>query len=773
MTSKPAMNPKPAMNLDAIRVRGARVHNLKGVDVDIPHQCWVTFTGVSGSGKSSLVFDTVHTEAQRQLVETFSTFARQRLPQLSRPDVDEIDNLTTSIVIDQKPLGRNLRSTVGTATEVYTYLRLLFARCGDTPGIPSFFLGFNNPAGMCPRCDGLGRIIEVDIDLLLDRTRSIRDGAITHPDWKVGAWQWRELVALGLIDVDSPVGELSAEQLEWLLFSPPVPVQTKHGAGVYMKNWRGVAARLAEANADREDGDGPRQGTAYRRYLVPHVCPDCHGVRLNERALAVRLAGVGIGDVLSLDLEQVDAWLAGITGPLANPLVAKMRSVLGHLITIGVGYLTLNRPVATLSGGESQRVKLSRQLDCDLARMTYVLDEPSIGLHPRDTGRLVELLRGLRDRGNTVLVVEHDPDLITAADHVIEIGPGPGRNGGRLVFTGPSEEFATADTPIAAAMREHHGLGQRTPRPWQAAWQIRGAGANNLRDVDVDIPQGVLVAVTGVAGSGKSSLIHEVFLAEYPDAIVVDQSPIGRTSRSNPATYVGVFDRIRALFAKVTGSPAGLFSFNSKGACPDCSGAGSISVEMSFLDQVTIPCESCDGRRYTADVLDLKVRGKSIADVLDLTATEAVEFFAKDRAIRRILDVLCQVGLDYLTLGQSQSSLSGGEVQRLKLALELSRTGSTYVLDEPTTGLSIADTARLVSIVDRLVDNGNSVIVIEHNMQVVAAADWIIDLGPEGGRRGGAVVAAGTITDLLEAPTHTGDALRRLVGSGRSPAPRP
>ncbi|MBT8225837.1 MAG: excinuclease ABC subunit UvrA [Dactylosporangium sp.] len=759
---------------DAIRVRGARVHNLRGVDVDIPHQRWVTFTGVSGSGKSSLVFDTVHTEAQRQLVETFSAFARQRLPQLSRPEVDAIDNLTTSIVIDQKPLGRNLRSTVGTATEVHTYLRLLFARCGDTPGIPSFYLGFNNPAGMCPRCEGVGRIIEVDLDLLLDRSRSIRDGAITHPDWKPGSWQWRELVALDTIDVDSPVRDLPAQQVEWLLFSPPVPIERKHGAGTYQKTWRGIASKLAAANADRDNGDGDGRGAAYQRYLVPRTCQDCSGLRLNERALAVRLAGLGLGDVLTLELDQLDAWLAGLEGTLAAPLVHKMRRVLGHLITIGVGYLTLNRPVSTLSGGESQRVKLARQLDCDLTRMTYVLDEPSIGLHPRDTQRLIELLRGLRDRGNTVLVVEHDPDCITAADHVIEIGPGPGRLGGRLVFDGPTEDFPEAGTPIATAMREHHGLPQRTPRPWSEAWEIRDATANNLKNVDVDIPRGIMVAVTGVAGSGKSSLIHDVFLREHPDAIVVDQSPVGRTSRSNPATYIGAFDRIRALFAKATGSPAGRFSFNSKGACPDCSGAGSVAVDMNFLDQVTIPCEACEGRRYTAEVLDLTLRGKSIADVLDFTATEAVEFFAADRPLKRILDVLCQVGLDYLTLGQAQSSLSGGEVQRLKLALELSRTGSTYVLDEPTTGLSMVDTARLVSIIDRLVGNGNSVIVIEHNMQVVAAADWVIDLGPDGGRDGGSIVAAGTIAELLDAPTHTGQALRQLAQFGQpGPEHRP
>jgi excinuclease UvrABC ATPase subunit len=751
---------------DVIRVRGARVHNLRDVDIDVPHRLWVTFTGVSGSGKSSLVFDTIHTEAQRQLVETFSSFARQRLPKLSRPDVDSIENLTTSMVIDSRPMGRSLRSTVGTATELHTYLRLLFSRCGDTPGIPSFYLGFNNPAGMCPGCEGTGRVLKIDTDLLLDRSKSLREGAITHPDWKVGSWQWRELVALDLMDVDTPVGDLPADQLDVLLNSPPIPVVSSHGAGTYTKKWRGVARKLAEANAEKDDADGDGRGSAYQRYLVPSPCPDCDGLRLNERALAVRCAGIGMAEALTMELTDLDGWLSGVDHPLAAGMVTKMRRVLGHLVTIGVGYLHLNRSVASLSGGESQRVKLARQLDCDLTHLTYVLDEPSIGLHPRDTERLIGLLRALRDRGNTVLVVEHDPGLITAGDRVVEIGPGPGALGGTVVYDGSSASFPASDTPVARAIR---AVGQepgrsRAPRPWRTAWKVRGATANNLRGVDVDIPQDVLVAVTGVAGSGKSSLVHDVFRRGHPEVILVDQAPIGRTSRSTPTTYVGAFDRIRALFAKENGTEPGLFSFNSAGACPDCSGAGVTAVEMSFLDEVSVPCETCEGRRYTPDVLEHTLRGRSITDVLAMTAAEAVEFFADDRSLRRRLGLLCEVGLDYLTLGQPQSTLSGGEAQRLKLALHLSRSGSVYVLDEPTTGLSVGDVARLLAILDRLVENGNSVIVIEHNLQVVAAADWIIDLGPEGGREGGRVVAEGTLGDLLLRDTHTADALRRHCG---------
>jgi excinuclease ABC A subunit len=757
----------------AIAVRGARTHNLRSIDLDIPHGRLVAFTGVSGSGKSSLVIDTVHTEAQRQLIETFSSFARQRLPKLSRPDVDSLENLTTSILIDQKPMGRNLRSTVGTATELHTYLRLLFARCGSRPDLPSFHLGFNNPQGACPRCAGVGRIVAADLDLLLDRDLSLRDGAVRHPDWKVGGWNWREVLVLGMFEPDVPLRNWDEASLDLLLHAEAVPVTRPHGAGAYTKTWRGIARRLEVAGAELDDGDDSPVTLARSRYLVSRTCPACAGMRLKPESLAVEVAGLRFGDALVMELSDLDAWLAGLPSALepgrraiAAPLVAKLRRLLGHLVRIGVGYLHVNRPVATLSGGEAQRVKTARQLDCDLTGLTYVLDEPSAGLHAQDVERLVDTLEQLRDRRNTVLVVEHDPAVIERADHVVEIGPGPGRLGGILVFSGPASDYLATGTGDAAGTTSPAPLRGRcnpAPRPWTRSWAIRGATANNLRGVDVDVPQGVLVVITGVAGSGKSTLVKQELLPACPDAIVVDQAPIGRTSRSTPVSYIGGFDRLRALFARATGAPASLFTFNSAGACAACKGAGLLRVEMSFLDEVDIPCEDCGGKRFREEVLRHRLRGHSIADVLDLTVVEAIELLGDDRVLRRRLDLLQTVGLGYLALGQPQSSLSGGEAQRLKIAVQLGNRGGLYVLDEPTTGLAASDVDVILGVLARLVDDGNSVIVVEHNLDVIAAADWIIDLGPGGGRHGGWVTATGTPAQVAETDTPTG---RALAGHG-------
>ncbi len=729
---------------EAIRIVNARVHNLKNVSLDIPRDRIVVFTGVSGSGKSSLVFDTLHTEAQRQLIETFSSFARRRLPKLSRPDVDAIHHLSTSIVIDQKPMGRTLRSTVGTATEVYTYMRMLYSRCGDTPGLASFHFSFNHPEGMCQACRGLGHRIVADTTLLLDRSKTLREGAITHPDYKVGGWNWRELVGVDLFPNDVPVGEFPPDQIERLLHADAIPIVKPHGAGTYAKTWTGVARRIEKgyvANAD-DELSGTRRD-AYQRYLSTGPCTECGGHRLNERARAARVAGVGIADTVGWELRDLDRWLAGVPGDVAAPLVRKMRGILGHLIGIGVGYLSLARSVATLSGGESQRVKMARQLDCDLTGLIYVLDEPSIGLHARDLAPLLDMLRRLRDAGNSVLVVEHDPEVIRAGDFVVDIGPGAGLAGGHVCFAGSQEDFRHSEAKTAVMMRAAASASRPARRAWSRAWPIRDARARNLQALDVDIPQQVFVCITGVAGSGKSTLVHEVFLGQCPGAVVVDQSPVGRSSRANPATYLGVFDDIRRLFSRETGAPASLFSFNSDGACPTCRGQGSIAVEMNFLDDVRIECGDCRGQRFRDDVLALRWKGLNIHDVLCLTAEDAAGRFRTGR-LRGPLAVLCDVGLGYLTLGQPLSTLSGGESQRLKLALELGKTGRTYVLDEPTTGLHLADTDRLMAIVDRLVDAGNSVVVIEHNLDVIGRADWVIDLGPEGGSRGGRLMAAGT-----------------------------
>ena len=757
---------REASSHDFVRVRGARANNLKNVSLDVPRDRLVVFTGVSGSGKSSLVFDTLHTEAQRQLVETFSAFARRRLPKLLRPDVDAIENLSTSIVIDQHRLGRTLRSTVGTVTEVYTYLRMLFSRCGDTPGIPSFFFSFNHPDGMCPHCSGLGKQIRIDRGLLIDPERSLRDGAITHPDWKVGGWNWRELTALDLFDLDKPVGRFTPDELDRLLYAQNVPIERVHGGGTYAKVWQGVARRLERAIADKAEDQLPEaKRDAYQRYFSYGECAGCGGLRLNQRALDVRVDGVGLGDAVQMELTAVDAWLRTIDDPVAEPLVTKMRAILSHLIEIGAGYLALNRAVATLSGGESQRLKMARQLDCDLTALIYILDEPSIGLHPRDIDRLIGLLRSLRDKGNSVLVVEHDPAVIAAADYVIELGPVAGAGGGNVCFEGPIGSFLASRSMTAAMMRSKQRTENRPRRRWSDVWQVRGGRANNLQHIDVDIPKKVLVAVTGVAGSGKSSLINEVFLPQHSDAIVVDQTSIGQSSRSNPATYLGLFDHIRGIFAEATGERAALFSFNSEGACPTCKGKGYMAIEMSFLDDVKQECPGCQGRRYTDDVLQLTWKDLSIHDVLSLTAAEAAEVF-EQVPIRAQLKVLSDVGLGYLTLGQPLSTLSGGECQRIKLAKELGKSGNLYVLDEPTTGLHLADIDRLLQMLDRLVDDGNSVIVIEHNLDVIGHADWIIDLGPEGGRAGGQLVAEGTPEAVAQAAgSHTGCYLRHHLGN--------
>lgn len=751
---------------DFIHIENARVHNLKSISLDIPRDKVVAFVGVSGSGKSSLVFDTLHTEAQRQLIETFSSFARQRLPKLNRPDVDDIRNISTSIVIDQKRMGRTLRSTVGTATEVYTYLKLLWSRCGDLPGVPSFFFGFNNPTGMCPACRGLGKRIRVNMGMLIKPELTLREGAIDHPTWKVEAWNWRELMGTDLFDHDKPVKDFSEEELFRLLWTDDIPIAKKHGGGTYAKKWKGVAKAIEDNYQMRGDDEGTGKPDAYDKYMMYAECDECGGLRINEQARKVRVEGITIGDAVTMELTDLDAWLATVEGPVAEPMVRKSRRILGHLIEIGVGYLTLNRAVSTLSGGESQRVKMARQLDVDLVGLMYVLDEPSIGLHARDTEKLVKMLRRLQEKGNSVLVVEHDLAVVRSADHVVEIGPVAGASGGHVVFAGGADDFLASDALTARVLREGIHDPGRARRSWSEAYGVRGANANNLRDIDVDIPKGVLVAITGVAGSGKSSLMQEVFIPEHPEAIVVDQTAIGRSSRSNPVTYLGTFDEIRKRFAKATGKPAAYFSFNSKGACPECKGAGSIAVEMSFLDVVRMQCPVCLGKRYTDEVLALTWNGRSIHDVLSLTASQAAEAFTAEKTLHRQFALMDEVGLGYLALGQPLSTLSGGEAQRLKLAAELGAEGNLYVLDEPTTGLHPTDIDRLMRLLDRLVEGGNSVIVIEHELSVIARSDWVIDLGPEGGKGGGELIAVGTPEQVAANPASwTGRYLAEVLGS--------
>ena len=750
------------MSNDHIFIKNARTHNLKSVSLAIPKHKIVVFTGVSGSGKSSLVFDTIYTEAQRQLIETFSTFARARMPKLSKPDVEEIKNISTAIVIDQKRMGSNMRSTVGTATEIYTYLRLLFSRCGDKFIGPSFAFGFNHPQGMCPDCKGLGKTIKVDIGMLIDKEKTIAEGAIDHPDYKVGGWQWRELGAIGLFDVNKKIKDFSKTELDDLLYARDIPVDKVHGAGTYTKKFEGVARKLERIylkKAPEELNEGRKN--AYQKYFTYSECDSCQGSRINESARSVMVSGKTIPELVKMEFTDFYSYLDGIDTDIAKPMVVKMKQILSHLIDIGVGYLSLNRLVSTLSGGESQRVKMARQLDCDLVDLMYILDEPSIGLHPRDNHKLIEILKKLRDKGNSVFVVEHDPDIIRGADYVIDVGPRAGRNGGKIVYSGPFEGLAQSKGLTAEFLNNRSPVA-RARKPWTECIEINNACLNNLKNVSTKIPKGVLTCITGVAGSGKSSLINDVFLSQNRGAVVIDQSSIGKSSRSNPVTYVGIFDEIRKEIARATDTNASLFSFNSAGACPKCKGLGTISYEMSFLDEVRVTCDECQGKRYTEKVLAIRYSGKNIDDILHTTVAEMKGFF-KDSQINKKLQVLTDVGLDYLELGQPLSTLSGGEAQRIKLASELHKKGNIYVMDEPTTGLHMADIAKLLSIIKRLVDNNNTVVVIEHNLDVIKNADWLIDLGPEGGHRGGEIIFEGTPEGIINCPrSYTGQFLKEF-----------
>ncbi len=747
-----------AAGYDTIKVIGAREHNLKDISLEIPKNRMVVFTGVSGSGKSSLVFDTICAEAQRQLIETFSAYARRRLPKISRPDVDEIKDLSPVMVIDQKRLGRTLRSTVGTATEIYNYLRLLYSRFGEPSIGSSNMFSFNNPEGMCPRCKGLGKEMVIDENKIVDWELSVADGAIIHSDFRKGGWFWKQLTKCGFFDPHKPVKDFSENELHNLLYMRPTKFSNTHLGEEYQSTYEGVITKLKRRYINKEDG-----ADAYTRFFSYRECSQCNGTRISERASSVVVNEKTIPDLVFLEMPELLKFVKTIHDETAKSIIRKMKQSIQYLIDIGVGYLSLHRPVATLSGGESQRVKMAKQLDCNLVNLVYILDEPSIGLHPRDISKLIEMLRELRDKGNTILVVEHDPSIITAADHVVDIGPMAGSGGGRILFQGSVGDLMDSNT-VTARFLESHQEGIRERRNPTGYRCVNDATLHNLKNITVKIPAGIFVCVTGVAGSGKSTLINEVFTAEHPDAIVVDQSPVGRSSRSNPLTYLGVFTAVRNEFAKVTSTTPDLFSFNSKGACSKCKGLGVIKVEMSFLDDVAMTCDKCQGKRYTEKVLELQYKDKTIYDILQMTASEAIEFF-EGREIRRKLGILEQVGLDYLELGQPLSTLSGGEAQRMKLARELHKKGNIYVMDEPTTGLHMADTKRLLGIIDSLVESGNTVIVIEHNLDVVKNADWVIDLGPEGGSKGGWVMAEGTPEDIMEVKgSYTGQYLKGVLG---------
>lgn len=748
---------------DAITLTGARENNLKDVTLRIPKGRLTVFTGVSGSGKSSVVFDTIAVESQRQLNETYPWFVRNRLPKFERPHADALEDLTPAIVVDQRQVGGHSRSTVGTMTDVYSVIRVLFSRHGTPSAGPATAYSFNDPSGMCPGCDGLGRTVRPDWDRILDPGRSLADGAVRFPPFAAGTWQGQAYTNSTDLDPHKPVGRFTAAEREFLMRGRPGSKVTVNGTGgTWTTEYEGLAVRFERLYLKRDlSAMSQKTRDLVRAFLVEGTCPDCRGARLNAAALATRINGRSIADCTRMQVTDLIAVLKEIDDAVAGPIASAAVAALERIESIGLGYLSLDRETATLSGGEGQRLKTVRHLGSSLTGMTYIFDEPSVGLHPRDVGRLGDLLLRLRDKGNTVLVVEHDPDVIALADHVVDMGPGAGAGGGAVVFEGTPEELAVSGTLTGRCLRTRTAVKDEVREPKGELW-VKDADRHNLRDVTVRFPAGVLTAVTGVAGSGKSTLAGE-FTAAHDEAVVVDQSSIGISGRSTPATYLGIMDTVRKIFARETGAEAGLFSFNSGGACGTCEGRGVIHTDLAFMDPVTTACHDCEGRRFKEEVLRLTVRGSSVADVLGMTAEQALGFF-DDTGVRRRLRALRDVGLTYLTLGQPLSTLSGGERQRIKLATRLQRTGAVYVLDEPTTGLHMADVEGLVALLDRLVDSGNTVVVVEHNLDVIARADWVIDLGPAGGRDGGEIVFEGTPRQLLAAEgSSTGEHLRRAV----------
>ncbi|MHA4739938.1 ATP-binding cassette domain-containing protein [Dyadobacter sp. MSC1_007] len=732
-----------------IRIRGARENNLKNVSLDIPKRKITIFTGVSGSGKSSIVFDTIGAEAQRQLNETFSMFIRNRLPRISQPEADVIENLSTSIVIDQKRLGGNSRSTMGTITDISAVLRLLFSRIGKPFAGFSNAFSFNDPAGMCPECNGLGKKVEVDLDKFLDPTKSLNDGAILFPTFAVGSWYWKSYTFSGMLDNDKKLEDYSDEEMHTLLYGKGT-YESNYNGMVFETKYEGLIDKFNRLYIQKDSSEiSEKTIKKAERFLRYGACPACKGARLNQKALECKINGMNIAEMSAMEVSELVKIIEQIDDKVSAPMISTLTERLQHLVDIGLGYLSLDRETGTLSGGESQRIKMVKHLNSSLIDITYIFDEPSIGLHPRDVHRLNELLQKLRDKGNTILVVEHDPDVIRIADHIVDVGPKAGNRGGAIVYEGDYRGLVKADTLTGRCINRDVPIKTKF-RQASRFMQIKNAKKHNLKNVSVAIPEGVFTVVTGVAGSGKSSLINGVFLSQHPEAIVIDQSAVGTSIRSNPATYTGIMDDIRKLFGKTNKVSPSLFSFNSNGACPECQGLGFIFTDLAFLEPVKTVCETCEGKRFKPEVLEYKVQDKSITDVLEMTVEQSLTFF-KTKDVLHKLKAMNDVGLNYLTLGQPLSTLSGGECQRIKLAGELHKNGSIYVMDEPTTGLHMSDTGHLLEIIDHLVDQGNSVIVIEHNTEVMKHADWIIDLGPEGGHKGGQILFEGTPADLLHA----------------------
>ncbi|OXM16347.1 ATP-binding cassette domain-containing protein [Paenibacillus herberti] len=737
-------------NQEYIVISGARENNLKNVSLRIPKRKITIFTGVSGSGKSSIVFDTIAAESTRLLNENFSMFVRTFLPKVPQPDTDGIENLSMAVIVDQKRLGGGSHSTMGTITDISPILRLLFSRVGQPYVGQAHMFSFNDPQGMCPECNGIGRKLGLDMSKAVDMSKSLNDGALMLPDYSVGGWEWNMVIQAGDYNLDKKLSDYTDEELEQLLYSKARKIKMDFAGKPTNITVEGVIEKFTNKYIKQDvKAKSERTQKTVAPFISEGPCSSCRGARLNQATLSCKINGLNIADMSSMEVGQLIRVVREIGDPVAAPIVKSLAERLEHLVDIGLDYLTLDRETDTLSGGESQRVKMVKHLSGSLVDVTYIFDEPSVGLHPRDVHRLNELLQKLRDKGNTVIVVEHDPDVIKVADHIVDVGPHAGKRGGNIIYEGSFEGLLETDTLTGTHMKRPLQLKQGCRQP-SGKLSIKNATLHNLQNVSADIPTGVLTVVTGVAGSGKSTLINEVFLSQHPDAIVIDQSAIGISTRSNPATYTGIMDDVRKAFASANKVNQGLFSFNSKGACENCQGLGAVYMDISFFDSVKLPCEVCGGKRFKEEVLEYKLNGKSIADVLEMTVEQALEFFQLKEVVRK-LQAMSDVGLNYITLGQPLSTLSGGECQRIKLASELHKKGSIYVMDEPTTGLHMSDIGQLLGIMNRLVDAGNTVIVIEHNLDVISQGDWIIDMGPDGGSKGGQVMFEGTPAGIIHA----------------------
>ncbi|MEO2203394.1 excinuclease ABC subunit UvrA [Paenibacillus pabuli] len=737
-------------NQEYIVLTGARENNLKNVSLRIPKRKITIFTGVSGSGKSSIVFDTIAAESTRLLNENFSMFVRTFLPRVPQPDTDAIENLSMAVIVDQKRLGGGSHSTMGTITDISPILRLLFSRVGQPYVGPVNMFSFNDPQGMCPECNGIGRRLGVNMSKAVDMDKSLNEGALMLPDYAVDGWDWNMVLQSGDFDPDKKLSEYSEAELNLLLYGKARKVKMDFAGKATNITVEGVIEKFTNKYIKQDvKTKSERTQKAVMPFISEGPCSSCNGARLSQAALSCRINGLNIAEMSAMEVGQLIRIIQELDNAAAAPVIKSLSVRLQHLVDIGLDYLTLDRETDTLSGGESQRVKMVKHLSGSLVDVTYIFDEPSVGLHPRDVHRLNELLQKLRDKGNTVIVVEHDPDVIKVADHIVDVGPHAGNRGGTIVYEGNFVGLLESNTLTGTHMKRPLQLKQDCRQP-SGKLSVQDATLHNLQNVSVDIPTGVLTVITGVAGSGKSTLINEVFLSQHADAIVIDQSAVGVSTRSNPATYTGIMDDVRKAFAKENKVNQGLFSFNSKGACDNCQGLGVLYTDLSFLDSVKLPCDVCEGRRFKEEVLAYKLGGKSIAEVLEMTVEQALEFFQLKEVVRK-LQAMSDVGLNYITLGQPLSTLSGGECQRIKLASELHKKGSIYVMDEPTTGLHMSDIGHLLEIMNRLVDAGNTVIVIEHNLDVISQADWIIDMGPDGGSKGGQVVFEGIPSQIIHA----------------------